>query len=333
MRLFMKRKLIKIEKRLLKLCKGIADFADKNKWVPMPGYTHYQKAMPSSVGLWAMSYAESLLDDLGFLKAAYEYTDQNPLGSAAGFGVPLAIDRDLTAKLLGFGSIQNNVLYVQNSRGKIESVVLSALSQIMLDIARFSNDIILYSTTEFGFFDIGEKFRTGSSIMPKKRNPDILELIRGKMSLVVSYNNMMYDVLKNLPSGYHRDTQETKEPIMKAIQITIDSLEMMAMVLEGLEVHKDRLSNSFTSQIFATDEAFKLVEQGMSFRDAYKHVDYNFQDYKNEMPEKIIRKRKYKGTTGNLGITNFKKKLNREIRNNLEKERKLKTAIYNLIKI
>jgi len=210
LRLYTKEKLLKIQINLLNLCKELTRFAEKNKWVPMPGYTHFQKAMPSSVGLWAMAYAESLLDDLRILKTAYSINDQNPLGSAAGYGVPLDLDRDLTTRLLGFESLQNNVLYVQNSRGKIESIVISALSQIMIDLSRLCNDVILYSTEEFGFFNIGDKFRTGSSIMPKKRNPDILELVRGKMSTVVSSFTQVVDIIKNLPSGYHRDIQEAR---------------------------------------------------------------------------------------------------------------------------
>ena len=186
LRLYTKEKLFRIEARLFGLCRELVKFAEKNKWVPMPGYTHFQKAMPSSVGLWAMSYAESLMDDQRILKAAFSINDQNPLGSAAGYGVPLNLDRDLTTRLLGFANLQNNVLYVQNSRGKIESIVISALAQIMLDLSRLSNDLIIYSTEEFGFFTIGDKFRTGSSIMPNKRNPDILELVRGKMSTVTA---------------------------------------------------------------------------------------------------------------------------------------------------
>jgi argininosuccinate lyase len=332
LRLYTKEKLLKIQINLLNLCKELTRFAEKNKWVPMPGYTHFQKAMPSSVGLWAMAYAESLLDDLRILKTAYSINDQNPLGSAAGYGVPLDLDRDLTTRLLGFESLQNNVLYVQNSRGKIESIVISALSQIMIDLSRLCNDVILYSTEEFGFFNIGDKFRTGSSIMPKKRNPDILELVRGKMSTVVSSFTQVVDIIKNLPSGYHRDIQEAKGALMRSLGVTYDSLEMVIMVVPEITVNEERCANSFTSQIFATDEAFSLVSQGMPFRDAYKHVDYNFQNYKKGSPEEIIRKRKYKGTTGNLGINNAKKKVDRELKAAKDKESEFKAVIDSLLK-
>jgi argininosuccinate lyase len=301
--------------------------------MPMPGYTHFQKAMPSSVGLWAMAYVESFLDDLKFLKMAYILNDQNPLGSAAGYGVPLELDRDLTTRILGFGSTQNNVLYVQNSRGKIESMVLSALTQVMLDLGKLSNDMILYSTDEFGFFKIGEMFRTGSSIMPKKRNPDILELVRGKVNLVSSSHNQVIGTIKNLPSGYQRDLQETKEPLMKSLSVTNKSIEMVTMAIMDISVNKDRLLGSFTSSIFATDEAFKLVSQGIPFRDAYKHVDYNFQKYRKESPEEIIKKRKYKGTTGDLGIVNIKKKIDREMAALNSREREFRNAISRLLKL
>jgi argininosuccinate lyase len=333
LRMYTKEKLLKIEKNLLSLCREMTRFAEKNKSMPMPGYTHFQKAMPSSVGLWAMAYVESFLDDLKFLKMAYILNDQNPLGSAAGYGVPLELDRDLTTRILGFGSTQNNVLYVQNSRGKIESMVLSALTQVMLDLGKLSNDMILYSTDEFGFFKIGEMFRTGSSIMPKKRNPDILELVRGKVNLVSSSHNQVIGTIKNLPSGYQRDLQETKEPLMKSLSVTNKSIEMVTMAIMDISVNKDRLLGSFTSSIFATDEAFKLVSQGIPFRDAYKHVDYNFQKYRKESPEEIIKKRKYKGTTGDLGIVNIKKKIDREMAALNSREREFRNAISRLLKL
>ncbi|MBN2331355.1 MAG: argininosuccinate lyase [Candidatus Aenigmarchaeota archaeon] len=332
LRLYTKEKLLKIEKNLLTLCKEMARFADLHKDVPMPGYTHFQKAMPSSVGLWAMAYVESFLDDLKMLKTAYSINDQNPLGSAAGYGVPLDLDRDLTTKLLGFGSLQNNVLYVQNSRGKIESIVLSALMQIMLDLGKLSNDVILYSTDEFGFFKIGERFRTGSSIMPKKRNPDILELVRGKVNIITSSLNQVIGTIKTLPSGYQRDLQETKEPLIKSLGVTNNSLEMVVLAVRDISVSRERLIQSFSSGIFATDEAFKLVSQGIPFRDAYKHVDYNFQKYKKESPEEIIKKRKYKGTTGDLGILNIKKKIDREMAGSKAREREFKNVITKLMK-
>lgn len=333
MRLYTKEKLLKIEKNLLDLCREMMKFTEKNKWVPMPGYTHFQKAMPSSVGLWSMAFIESFLDDLKILKLAFSINDQNPLGSAAGYGVPLDIDRDMTTKLLGFGSLQNNVLYVQNSRGKIESIVISALSQIMLDLTRLSNDIILYSTEEFGFFNIGDKFRTGSSIMPKKRNPDILELVRGKMSTTTASLNQVMEILKSLPSGYHRDVQETKGPLFRSLEVTNDSIEMARMVISDVTVNKKKLLNSFTSQIFAADEAFNLVSQGIPFRDAYKHVDYNFQNYREQSPEEVIKRRKYKGTTGNLGIASTKKKIDREIRNVNSSKKNFRDTIDRLLTI
>ena len=332
LRLYTKERLLKIEGSLLNLCRELTKFAEANRTVPMPGYTHFQKAMPSSVGLWSMAYVESLLDDLKLLRAAYGINDQNPLGSAAGYGVPLDLDRDMTTRLLGFGGLQNNVLYVQNSRGKIESIVISALTQVMLDLSRLATDLILYSTEEFGFFNIGDRFMTGSSIMPNKRNPDILELVRGKTSTVTASLHQTTEILKNLPSGYQRDIQEAKGPLIKSLAVTHDSLEMVALVLSDITINKDRLLKSFTNQIFATDEAFKLVAQGIPFRDAYKHVDYNFQSYKKDSPEEIIMRRKYKGTTGNLGILDDKKRMERELKSTMARGAEFKDIINGLIR-
>ena len=179
---------------------------------------------------------------------------------------------------------------------------------------------------------IGERFRTGSSIMPKKRNPDILELVRGKVNIVTSNLNQVVGTIKTLPSGYQRDLQETKEPLMKSLRVTIHSIDMVTMAILDITVNKERLLNSFTSGIFATDEAFKLVSQGMPFRDAYKHVDYNFQKYNKESPEEIIKKRVYKGTTGNLGILNIKKKIDREMASSKARGREFRSVIDRLLK-
>jgi len=312
LRLYTKENLLKIQKNLLNLCNVLVNFSKVNESLPMPGYTHFQKAMPSSVDLWALSFAESLLDDLNFLKTAYDLNDQNPLGSAAGYGVSINLDRELTTDLLGFGKLQNNVLYVQNSRGKIESMVLAALAQIMIDLSKLSNDLILFSTEEFGFFNIPDEFRTGSSIMPRKRNPDILELIRARTNRVISYYSQTINIIKDLPSGYSRDLQETKEPILKGLTVTNACLEMMAPLINNLIVNKERLRESFSPEIYAADKAFKLVTQGIPFRDAYREIERDLQKVELTTPEEIIKKRKSKGTTGNLGLDELEKKVEEE---------------------
>jgi len=313
LRLYTKEKLLKIQKNLLNLCNALITFSKENKSLPMPGYTHLQKAMPSSVDLWALSFVESLLDDLTFTKSVYNLNDQNPLGSGAGYGTPINLDRELTTNLLGFKKLQNNVLYVQNSRGKIESMVLAALAQIMLDLSKLSNDLILFSTEEFGFFEIPEEFKTGSSMMPKKRNPDALELIRARVSKVLSYYFQIMNTIKDLPSGYNRDLQETKEPILKGLTITNSCLEMMTSIINDLKVNKEKLEKAFSPEIYAADKAFELVAQGIPFREAYREIERNLEKVELTSPEEIIKKRKSKGTTGDLGLDELEKKIKEEL--------------------
>lgn len=283
LRLYTKEKLLELEGNLLALCGTLIEFAKKNN-VSMPGYTHLRKAMPSSVALWSLAFVESLLDDLVLLKTASKLNNQNPLGSGAGYGVPLKIDRQLTTDLLGFEKIQQNVLYVQNSRGKIESIVLSALSQIMVDLNKFANDLILFSTEEFGFFEIPAKLCTGSSIMPQKKNPDILELIRARASKVSAHLFQTIEIIKNLPSGYNRDLQETKEPLIKGLNITNSCLEMCNLIASNLKVNKEKLVKALTPEIFATDQTYELVKKGIPFREAYKKIKKIKQNYGKVSP-------------------------------------------------
>lgn len=331
LRLYIKEKLLKIQKNVLELCNALVTFSKENKSLPMPGYTHLQKAMPSSVDLWALSFVESLLDDLTFTKTTYNLNDQNPLGSGAGYGSPINLDRELTTNLLGFKKLQNNVLYVQNSRGKIESMVLAALGQIMIDLSKLSNDLILFSTEEFGFFGIPEKLKTGSSMMPKKRNPDILELIRARTNKAISYYFQIINIIKDLPSGYNRDLQETKEPILKGLVITTSCLEMMTSIINNLNVNKEKLEKAFSPEIYAADKAFELVARGVPFRDAYREIEKNLQKVSLTTPEEIIKMRKSKGTTGDLGIDELEKRMKEEL-NSLEiKKEKFYQKINSLI--
>jgi len=322
LRLYTKEKLLRVQENLLNLSYALIAFGKRNKFLPMPGYTHLQKAMPSSVDLWAFSFVESLLDDLTFVKTTYDLNDQNPLGSGAGYGTPINLDRELTTDLLGFRKLQNNVLYVQNSRGKMESMVLAALSQIMIDLSKLSNDLILFSTEEFGFFEISEKFKTGSSIMPGKRNPDVLELIRARVNRILSYYFQAINTIKDLPSGYHRDLQETKEPLLKGLTITNSCLKMMPLIINNLKVNKQKLEKSFSPEIYAADKAFKLVNQGIPFRDAYREIEKNLQKVNLTTPAEIIKSRESKGTSGDLGVDELEKRTKEELKSiQLEKEK------------
>lgn len=271
-RLYSKNALESIELELANLQKSFSSFSKKYGSIKMPGYTHMQKAMPSSLGLWAKSFAESLQDDLFLLSTTIKLNDQSPLGSGAGYGVPLNLDREYTAKLLGFYKVQNNPLYCQNSRGKIEAVIIASLISILQTINKFASDVLLFSTGEFNFFKVSEAVTTGSSIMPQKKNVDLAELLRSKVHLVLGNYIQMVSLSSNLISGYNRDLQDTKKPLMESLEITLESLKVTKILLENLTPNKERLEAAMTEDLFATEEALKQVLKGETFRDAYKQV-------------------------------------------------------------
>ena len=243
--------------------------------VPLPGYTHMRKAMPSSIKLWVDGYIDSLKDDIILLDSALIFIDSNPLGSAAGYGTNLGIDREMISNSLGFKRNQA-IAAVQISRGKNEGVVIFSLLNIMLDLGKLSTDIILFSMPEFGFFEIPEKFTTGSSIMPQKKNPDVLELIRAKAKVVQGNLNECIAIVNGLPSGFHRDFQLTKKPLIESIEITKSSLSVMVKILSNLKINEEKCKAAITPELFATDEAYELVKKGISFREAYKEIGKRF---------------------------------------------------------
>ncbi len=295
---------------------GLADellkFAARHNLVPMVGRTHLQPAMPSSVGLWASAYAEALLDDLKVLKAAYEFNDRCPLGSAAGFGVPLKIDRKLTSQLLGFNEPVHNVLYASIARGKCESVTLSAMAQVMLTLSRLAEDLVLYSMPEFGYFSLPEECCTGSSIMPQKKNPDVLELVRARAARVLGCSFAAAAVLKGLPGGYNRDLQEIKEPYIEGLAVTRSCLQVMKQIAAGLRANRAALAGGFTPDVFATDRALELVSGGMPFREAYYQVKASLDELVQAGPAKILSARKHLGAPGNTGLAVLKSMLRAE---------------------
>ena len=245
-----------------RLVTAITKFAEENKDTPMPGRTHMQIAMPSSVGLWAGAWAEEITDSLKNLYSAYNLIDQCPLGAAASYGTPLPLDREMTAKLLGFSKVQNNVLYVNNSRGRLESIVVNALEHTILILSSIAQDLILFTLPEFGYFSLPAELCSGSSIMPQKKNPDALELMRAKSATISSYSVNLKQIVRNMPSGYNRDFQETKEPYIRALELSSQCLEIMELTFSKLIVNKQRLLEGFLPEIFATDVAFSLVADG-----------------------------------------------------------------------
>jgi argininosuccinate lyase len=273
LRLYGKEQLHAIGKKLFTFCETLLNFAEQYMLTPMPGYTHMQRGMLSSVGLWGGAFAEALLDDEQLLSTAYALNDQSPLGSAAGYGVPLPIDRQLVADLLGFAHVQNNVIYAQNSRGKIEAAILQALTQIMLDLSKLAQDTLLFTTVEYGFFQIPQEICAGSSIMPQKRNLDVMELVRARTQTILALQQQILGITSGLPSGYNMDYQETKRPFMEALDLVQESLDICTLVISNLKPNVERLVAACTFELFATDRAYELAQStNMAFRDAYRIV-------------------------------------------------------------
>lgn len=282
------------------LCTKLLACGRKHAAVPMVGRTHMQPAMPSSVGLWASAHAETLLDDLAGLMHAYDLNNQCPLGSAAGYGVPLPIDRQLVSDLLGFSRPCHSVLYANNSRGKLESVILAAMHQVMLSLSRLAQDLMIYMMPEFGYFTCPETFGTGSSIMPQKNNPDVLELVRAKASAVAGNAAAVSGLVQGLPGGYNRDLQEAKKPFLEGMATTRACLRIMAPLIAGLKVNRKALAAGFTPAVFATDKAIELVGQGMPFRDAYQYVKDHLSELDGMDPGASIAAKTHLGATANI---------------------------------
>jgi len=272
LRLYYKDRLGNCIKLIEKLTQSISVFLKKYGDIKFPGYTHTRKAMPSSIGLWGTSFIDAMKDNLKAIEFTLELVDQSPLGTGAGYGVPIKIDRNYTAELLGFKKVQNNPIYTQNSRGKFESSILHALTLIMFDLNKIASDLILFSLPEFGYFELPDEFCTGSSIMPQKKNPDVLELIRSKYHVIVSYEFQVKNISSNLISGYHRDIQLTKEPTMKGLEITEQCLSIMSLIFTKLIVNNENCQKALTEDIYATERVYELVEKGIPFREAYKII-------------------------------------------------------------
>lgn len=276
-RLFMKDHLSQVKGNVNGIIKELEKQIKRYGKIKMPGYTHMQRAMPATVGMWLGSYASGLRDDLILVEAALKVIDQNPLGSAAGYGENvLGLDRKLTARELGFARVQENPMYCAYSRGKFEGLVLGAISSIMFDLGKIASDLLLFTTKEFDFFTLPDEFRTGSSIMPQKKNYDVLELVRGNIAVFMGYKDQIDGVVRNLPVGYNRDFQLTKEPFMKGMKLAAETMEVMTLVIKNLGVKKENLERACTPELYATDEALKLVKGGKSFREAYQEVKEKF---------------------------------------------------------
>jgi len=333
LRLYAKTELLAMIAQVAALAGVLLDLARRHERVPMVGRTHLQPAMPSSVGVWASAYAESLLDDIELLQGAYAQNDRSPLGSAAGYGVPLAIDRALTARLLDFERPIHNVMYASNARGKCESIILNAASQVMLSSARLAEDMTLFMMPEFGYFRLPSQYCTGSSIMPQKQNPDVFELVRARSATVLSCASRITGVLKGLAGGYQRDLQETKAPFMEGIRVTRETLRALTLVMAHVEVDAAALARGFSPGVFATDRALALVAGGMPFRDAYDAVKAGLADLEQQDPTQAIALKTHEGAPAGLDLPSLERRAAQATAFGDERGRRWERAVADLLAI
>ncbi|MBT9187404.1 argininosuccinate lyase [Zobellia russellii] len=309
MHLYLKNELSEIKSSTKELFDLLLELAEKHKDVLLPGYTHLQIAMPSSFGLWLSAYAESLIDDLYFVDAAYKVADQNPLGSAAGYGSSFPIDRSFTTKEMGFETLKYNVVAAQMGRGKVEKATAFGMANIAATLSKLAMDICLYMSQNFNFLSFPDELTTGSSIMPHKKNPDVFELVRGKCNKLQSIPNQLTLVINNLPSGYHRDLQLVKEIIVPAIQDMKACIEILTFSLKEMQVNKGILEDPKYDYLFSVDTLNELVQSGLPFRDAYKKMGQEIQEG-TFTPKRDIH-HTHEGSLGNLCLKEIKGKMDK----------------------
>jgi argininosuccinate lyase len=309
-KLFLRAEIIDLKSAVKSLFDLLISLSDQYRDDLLPGYTHLQIAMPSSFGLWFGSYAESLTDDLEILAAAYQVVNKNPLGSGAGYGSSFPLNRQLTTELLGFKSLNYNVVYAQMSRGKTEKLVSFGLSSVAATISRLAMDCCLYMSQNFGFISFPDELTTGSSIMPHKKNPDVFELIRGRSNRIQSIPNELSLLMNNLPSGYHREMQLTKEILFPALEDLKSCIGMTILMLSHIRVKKDILQDEKYKYIFSVEAVNELANQGIPFREAYQTIGNRIQAGNFSFDQSKPLKHTHEGSLGNLNLP--------EIRNEME---------------
>lgn len=298
MKLFTREQIQEIAESVCELFEVLIEQSNKYKGVLLPGYTHLQVAMPSSFGLWFGAYAESLVDDMMLLLAAWKMTNRNPLGSAAGYGSSFPLNRQMTTDLLGFDSMDYNVVYAQMGRGKIEKTVAFAISGIAATISKLAFDSCMFTSQNFSFMKLPDECTTGSSIMPHKKNPDVFELTRAKCNKIQTLPQQIMMVMNNLPSGYFRDLQIIKEIFIPVFNELKDCLKMTTHIMREVEIKKDIINDKKYDYCFSVEEVNRLVLEGMPFRDAYKKVGLDI-EAGNFTPNKEIN-HTHEGSIGNL---------------------------------
>lgn len=294
-----------------RFCHTLMCKSEDHRQVLIPGYTHMQVAMPSSVGLWLGAYAESLTDDLIQLKAAFDLANRNPLGSAAGYGSSFPIDRQLTSDLLGFDEPNFNVVYAQMTRGKTEVAFASAIAAVAATLSKLAMDVCLYAGQNFDFISFPDEMTTGSSIMPHKKNPDVFELIRGRCNQLMALPNELHLILSNLPSGYHRDLQQLKEHLFPGIQQLKDCLEMADFSISGMKVTAGVIDDKRYDYLFTVELVNRMVLEGVPFREAYREVGKRLEDG-SYVPDRKVQ-HSHLGSIGNPANDKIAGKLKREL--------------------
>ncbi|MHC5201131.1 argininosuccinate lyase [Myroides sp. LJL119] len=298
LKLYFRYEIQEIVEKTKVLFQTLLNLSEKHKQVLLPGYTHLQIAMPSSFGLWFGAYAESLIDDLQMMLAAWKVTNKNPLGSAAGYGSSFPLDRAVTTDLLGFDTMNYNVVYAQMGRGKTERILAQGLSSIAATLAKFAMDGCLYMSQNMGFIKFPDHLTTGSSIMPHKKNPDVLELIRSRCNKIQALPNEIAMMTTNLPSGYHRDLQLLKENLFPAFTSLKECLDILKLMLDNIQVNPKILDDPKYDYLFSVEVVNNQVLEGVAFRDAYKNIGLSIEDgtYK---PQKEVN-HTHQGSIGNL---------------------------------
>ena len=309
-RLHMKDEILRTEAETVALASQLVAFGTKAGDIPLVGRTHLQPAMPSSVEMWATGHAEMILDQLENLEAAYRLADLNPLGSAAGYGVPLPLDRKRTSELLAFSRPIHNCFGASMARGECEAALLSALAQLMAVLSRCAEDLILFSMPEFAYFKLPRAYCTGSSIMPQKFNPDVLELMRSKAAQVLGLQTAALSMMHAMPGGYNRDLQDCKGLYMKGLDITRTTLRILTKVVAGVTVNAENCRKAFSPGVYATDVALQMVAEGKPWRDAYHEVRDEFaalydgrpSHVSNLDPDEVVKAKTHEGTTGGIDL-------------------------------
>lgn len=298
MKLLLKEEVREIASLVSALFDRFQTLSEEHKNDLLPGYTHFQLAMPSSFGLWFGAYAESLVDDTELLAAAFHIADKNPLGSGAGFGSAFPLHRKITTDLLGFSEMNYNSVYAQMTRGKAEKATLTAIASVAATLSRFAYDVCFYMNQQLGYVSFPESLTTGSSIMPHKKNPDVFELIRAKCNRLQAAPNEMTLLINNLPSGYHRDMQLTKDILFPAIDTLKECIGILLLSLKEIKVRENILDSATFNELFSVEEINKLVVQGVSFRDAYKQVGNAINAHNFNLEHNV--NHTHEGSIGNL---------------------------------